>query len=199
MISGRFEDEQGNTLTASEWIYTRERFAANPNRTGVGIGPGDRLRASHSPSRSDCRNGLRVLGSREGRLPSPGYKQPELSGISTHWTESAVCGKEDFWLIVAIRGAQMRHVWMPPVMQVFSADKLGIVISCGHVSGLDQAAFHEPRACMEIGGSSPNQKCELVGSLSHAGCFDPVLLTVFPYLFCEFLTSSTSSGGWSVV
>ena len=94
----------------------------------------------------------------------------------------------------------MRHVWMPPVMQVFSADKLGIVISCcGHVSGLDEAAFHEPRACMEIGGSSPNQKCELVGSLSHAGCFDPVLLTVFPYLFCEFLTSSTSSGGWSVV
>ena len=93
----------------------------------------------------------------------------------------------------------LSHVWMPPVMQVFSADKLGIVISCGHVSGLDEAAFHEPRACMEIGGSSPNQKCELVGSLSHAGCFDPVLLTVFPYLFCEFLTSSTSSGGWSVV
>ena len=80
----------------------------------------------------------------------------------------------------------MRHVWMPPVMQVFSADKLGIVISCGHVSGLDEAAFHEPRACMEIGGSSPNQKCELVGSLSHAGCFDPVLLTVFPYLFLSF-------------
>jgi hypothetical protein len=67
----------------------------------------------------------------------------------------------------------MRHVWMPPVMQVFSADKLGIVISCGHVSGLDEAAFHEPRACMEIGGSSPNQKCELVGSLSHAGCLIP--------------------------
>ena len=50
-------------------MYTRERFAANPNRTGAGIGPGDRLRESHSPSRSDCRNGIRALGSREGRLP----------------------------------------------------------------------------------------------------------------------------------
>ena len=69
MISGRFKGEQGDTLTVGEWIVHPERFAANPNRTGAGIGPGDRLRESHSPSRSDCRNGLRALGSREGKLP----------------------------------------------------------------------------------------------------------------------------------
>ena len=78
MISGRFKGEQGNTLTVASGLYTRERFAANPNRTGAGMGPGDRLRASHSPSRSDCRNGLRAPVSREGRLPRRGTSRLSL-------------------------------------------------------------------------------------------------------------------------
>ena len=75
----------------------------------------------------------------------------------------------------------MRHVWMPPVMQVFSADKLGIVISCGHVSGLDEAAFHEPRACMEMRGSGPHRVGELEALHPKSGCSDPVSVTVAPY------------------
>jgi transposase InsO family protein len=90
----------------------------------------------------------------------------------------------------AIRVDQGSHVWMPPLMQAV-LEHFGHVIGYGHVSGLQDAALHMPRAGMEMRGSGADQFSEREGSGYPFAFPGPDLIDHLPLLFLDLLTSPT--------
>src|SRR3954462_14395850 len=103
------QKSNSNALSSEEMVKgirraTRKRYSAEEKIRIVLDG----LRGEYS---------IAELCRREGIAESLYYswsKEFLVFAVSTRWTESAGGGREDFWLIVAIEGAQMRQKSGPP-------------------------------------------------------------------------------------
>ena len=131
--------------------------------------PSGRTVSSRSP---DCATPAPSTGHRAGSTSEPPRDVVATTGTrdapnrkrTSDSAPSEKIGNEPSTAKVNPHHGPSERMWTRPKMQAYRLKRSRLVVRCSRMSGLSIAAFHMPRARMEMRGPSPNRLRELGSS-----------------------------------